>query len=63
VYTASETANLMRPAVSAGGGSGGAGGSGRTQHIIVQLDRRTLAEAVVEEMPDVVRVGTGIKLW
>lgn len=58
----------MSPALLSGGASmagGGAGsrraGSGVTQQIVVMLDRRTLTEAVVEGMPDFLRIGTGVR--
>lgn len=48
-------------ALAASAGRGGAGGGGVTQQIILQLDRRTLAQATVAGMPDVIRLGTGVR--
>lgn len=43
-------------------GNGSGGGTGPTQQtIVVQLDSKVLTQAVVKQMPNVVRVGTGTR--
>lgn len=53
--------NGTGPVAGAGLGTAGSGAFGGQQTIILQLDSKTLAQSVVKQMPNVVRLGTGTR--
>ncbi|MGZ6361866.1 MAG: phage tail protein [Ktedonobacterales bacterium] len=62
VYTASETANLMRPAVSASSGSGGSGGGYSGPQVVqIHIAGQRVADVLLPDLVRSIRNGTGIR--